>query len=226
MDEQSEETELLLALLSSMVDSPLLSHADLLGALADAGGNVQEAFKLLNESRQPHVSKCQPKRKRTKGLDGWVTNKKRPRAAGSPLASYRQLEQARRMAPPTMRPSSPGFTIEEPIVLESDEGELSEGITDGGDTLVSATHSGINDHNIQSSSVATIQSVNPLMSVLKQAPTAKALPKLLPRTLGTPALVAKYTPCTMHASILSPELACRLFYAMLREAASWSRNKW
>lgn len=34
-------------------------------------------------------------------------------------------------------------------------------------------------------------------------------PRLLPLTLATPELVAEHTPCTMHHSVLPPELACR-----------------
>lgn len=35
------------------------------------------------------------------------------------------------------------------------------------------------------------------------------VPRLLPLTLATPELVAEHTPCTMHYSVLPPELACR-----------------
>lgn len=67
-----------------------------------------------------------------------------------------------------------------------------------------------------------------LMDILKQAPTAppsKPSP-LRPLTLGTPALVAQHVPCTMHLSVLPPELACSLFYKMIDESSTWSKNKW
>ncbi|EKM55474.1 uncharacterized protein PHACADRAFT_184269 [Phanerochaete carnosa HHB-10118-sp] len=51
-------------------------------------------------------------------------------------------------------------------------------------------------------------------------------PKFPPLTLTTPDMVAKHTPCTMHLSVLPPELACRLFYSMIEESESWQRNKW
>lgn len=42
------------------------------------------------------------------------------------------------------------------------------------------------------------------------ASTSKTrVPRLLPLTLATPELVAEHTPCTMHHSVLPPELACR-----------------
>ncbi|OCH95052.1 hypothetical protein OBBRIDRAFT_721704 [Obba rivulosa] len=51
-------------------------------------------------------------------------------------------------------------------------------------------------------------------------------PRAPPLTLATPSLVAQHTPCTLHYSVLPPELACRLFYDMLEESQNWSRNKW
>lgn len=68
-----------------------------------------------------------------------------------------------------------------------------------------------------------------LMDILKQPPPDPKLmgpPKLPPLTLSSPALVAEHSPCTLHLSVLPPDLACRLFYAMLQEAKSWRRNKW
>ncbi|KAJ7184257.1 hypothetical protein C8R46DRAFT_883022 [Mycena filopes] len=65
------------------------------------------------------------------------------------------------------------------------------------------------------------------MTVLKQPPKIeKAVPRLAPLMLSTPALVAEHTPCTLHPSILPPELACRLFYTMVDASRKWSRNKW
>ncbi|KAJ7684633.1 hypothetical protein DFH06DRAFT_1264123 [Mycena polygramma] len=65
------------------------------------------------------------------------------------------------------------------------------------------------------------------MTVLQQpAKTEKVVPKLPPLMLFTPALVAEHTPCSLHPSVLPPELACRLFYAMMDASRQWSRNKW
>ena len=70
-------------------------------------------------------------------------------------------------------------------------------------------------------------SVN-LLSVLRQPPfDAPSKPSRLPTlTLSTPALVAKHTPCTLHLSVLSQELACKLFYTLLDASEEWKRNKW
>ncbi|KAK7023956.1 GRF zinc finger family protein [Favolaschia claudopus] len=66
-----------------------------------------------------------------------------------------------------------------------------------------------------------------LMTILKQPPKPeKTAPKLPPLMLSTPEHVAEHTPCTLHPSILPPELACRLFYAMVDLSRRWNRNKW
>lgn len=83
---------------------------------------------------------------------------------------------------------------------------------------------------IKPGATATVasSSVN-LMSILRQphSDARSILPSRLPSlTLSTPALVAEHTPCTLHLSVLPPELACRLFYTMLDESKKWKRNKW
>lgn len=73
---------------------------------------------------------------------------------------------------------------------------------------------------------AASSSVN-TMSVLRHPSDAPSTPSRLPSlTLSTPALVAKHTPCTLHLSVLSRELACKLFYTMLDASKEWKRNKW
>ncbi|KAH8116898.1 hypothetical protein DFH11DRAFT_1824010 [Phellopilus nigrolimitatus] len=66
-----------------------------------------------------------------------------------------------------------------------------------------------------------------LTSVLRAPPSEQ--PNIIrnrPLTLSNPVMVAQHTPCTLHYSILPPELACELFYTMLDAAQGWSRNKW
>ncbi|KAH6918727.1 hypothetical protein BKA70DRAFT_1089537 [Coprinopsis sp. MPI-PUGE-AT-0042] len=67
------------------------------------------------------------------------------------------------------------------------------------------------------------------MRVLQPPPSSpkkSIAAKLPPLTLATPALVAQHTPCTLHHSVLPPELACELFYAMVDLAKDWKPNKW
>ncbi|KAJ7702318.1 hypothetical protein B0H17DRAFT_1043693 [Mycena rosella] len=78
-----------------------------------------------------------------------------------------------------------------------------------------------------SSSRLPVKQVTNLMLVLRQPNMEKTkLPKLPPLMLSTPALVAQHTPCTLHASVLPPELACKLFYSMVEASRGWGRNKW
>ena len=66
-----------------------------------------------------------------------------------------------------------------------------------------------------------------LMSVLcPPLPSKQSVPRLLPLTLSNPSMVAQHTPCTLHLSVLPPELACELFYTMVDLSRSWKRNKW
>ena len=73
----------------------------------------------------------------------------------------------------------------------------------------------------------SMPSIN-LMSILRQpSPEKPLIPcRLPPLTLLTPALVAEHTPCTLHLSVLPPELACKLFYTMVDKSKEWKRNKW
>ncbi|GLB35092.1 putative peptidase family M13 [Lyophyllum shimeji] len=66
-----------------------------------------------------------------------------------------------------------------------------------------------------------------LMSVLRPPPSSKSsIPQQPPLTLSNPEMVAQNTPCTLHLSVLPPELACRLFHTMVRASRNWKRNKW
>lgn len=186
----AEDTELLLALLSSKLNGSILSQELLLYALIDAGGDVDKAAAVLSE-KKPSMSSKATKRKGVNKLDGWVVNKRKATTSHPPS---------------TWHPEVNGATKEPILILsEDEEGEVPP------------------KQGVANPSKPTV----PLMSVLKQAPTSSKAPVKLPvRMLGTPGLVAQHTPCTMHYSILPSELACRLFYVMLKEAVGWSRNKW
>lgn len=58
--------------------------------------------------------------------------------------------------------------------------------------------------------IAGMKFLGDLSQTNQSASTSKTrVPRLLPLTLATPELVAEHTPCTMHHSVLPPELACR-----------------
>ncbi|KAG8217335.1 hypothetical protein J3R82DRAFT_5430 [Butyriboletus roseoflavus] len=66
-----------------------------------------------------------------------------------------------------------------------------------------------------------------LVNVLRPSlPSKQSVPRLPPLTLFNPSMVAEHTPCTLHPSVLPPELACELFYTMMDLSQSWKRNKW
>jgi hypothetical protein len=205
------DTETLLALLASLLGENAAVNTTqdtLLSALVDAEGDVELAAARLNTSDVTSKSSSERlsgKKRKRPGLDRWIANKKAPSVGG------KSLDQTERSDPSTSRPS-----LENAIEVSDDEDDSLQ-----------------NGSNRASSSKPkpTLPSSRPpvsLMSVLKQAPIEeKKRPiQLAPRTLGTPALVAEHTPCTLHYSILPPELACRLFYVMLKEAAGWDRNRW
>lgn len=78
-----------------------------------------------------------------------------------------------------------------------------------------------------SSASTTAKPVVNLMQVLRSPPTSKSsVSRLPPLTLSNPSMVAEHTPCTLHTSILPPELACKLFYFMVDLSQSWKRNRW
>jgi hypothetical protein len=67
----------------------------------------------------------------------------------------------------------------------------------------------------------------PLMSVLQSPSPAKPkLPRKPPLTLATPSMISQYTPTTYHPHVLPPELACKLYYALLEETKKWEKIKW
>ena len=210
-----EDTEVLLGLLSSLIKPPLPSQEQLFCALIDAGGDVAAAAATLNSKKSVQVSTTNNNWKRKRGgkLDGWVVNKKRQ---GDMRDSRRPVSQASGSSRTKGEPSSLKGTTEEPIVIDSDDEE-------GGIEREGLVANRPNASPVKKKAIETAS----LMSILKQVPTSSKSPlRLPPRTLGTPTLVAQNTPCTLHYSILPAELACRLFYAMLREASHWSRNKW
>jgi hypothetical protein len=210
-----EDTEVLLALLSSMIEGPLPSQERLLNELVEARGNVELAATRLNSSRGPQASShasSSKKRKRATNLDGWIVNKKTSRKPPSSSTSLtREFEDSPRKK---NNGDIPGETNSAPIEVEAADEEPEQS----------------RPPDMTKEIVTPKKRAPPpvsLMSILKQAPPApKELPKLSPLTLSNPTLVSQHTPCTLHHAVLPPKLACKLFYAMLREATTWSRNKW
>ena len=75
-------------------------------------------------------------------------------------------------------------------------------------------------------SQATMDSKTVLRPPLSENNLKRRIKSLPPLTLSNPSMVAEHTPCTLHLSILPPELACQLFYTLLEASKKWQRNKW
>jgi hypothetical protein len=228
MAEENVDTEVLLALLLSMVKDQNVSQETLLGALADAGGNVQNAATMLNlrSKGSDHGNSSIPrKRKRSAKLDDWIVDRK---AGSSNIRNTNNQKSPRKVEKtPLVISKYITGTIDAPIDIDVEDAEAI--VSDVEAPKIKAEPE--ENERLPEGTSPTKKSAKPavpLLSILKQAPTNSnpKIPKLLPRTLATPDLVSRYTPCTIHHSILPPELACRLFYVMLREATGWSRNKW
>ncbi|KAH7929782.1 hypothetical protein BV22DRAFT_1029177 [Leucogyrophana mollusca] len=189
MDGASEDTETLIALVSSLLTVPAPKSDVLLDVIVRNNGNVQAAADFFNHGHEAGgVPKNvqSKKRKRPLGLDDWLSNSS-PNASAIPSGSKRD--------------DSNGEPPQHPVPLKA------------------ITHS--------SSSSSPAKPVVDLMSVLRQAPpVVQTTPRLPPLMLSNPSMVAQHTPCTMHLSILPPDLACRLFYTMVDLSRTWNRNKW
>lgn len=204
----SEDTEILLASLASLLEPNVPKQSDLLNALVDCNGDVENAARLLRGSRQARQDRANPKKRKrvdSSNLEGWLktsassTDAKRVNDAPHPEDAAGGLESAKMKSPrrPTRSPKD-GEIRNEQVSLKPRSSDSSKGG----------------------------RPVN-LMSVLRPPPTEKAnANRNPPLTLSNPSMVAEHTPCTLHYSVLPPELACQLFYTMLDAAQGWSRNKW
>ncbi|KAG8827605.1 hypothetical protein FRC17_007751 [Serendipita sp. 399] len=229
---EAEDTDVLLALLCSLLDGPNPTQDVLLSALADADGDVERAAGILNSSKPSTVRNIGgKKRKRRNDLNSWIVNKKQV-VSNHEITKKEGLpfERGSNAATDGAKESS---LI--PVYIGSDDEDDHEHMAV--DRAVARKEGGVEQatkdedgHQVimeNTERAKKMKNISSLMTVLKPPPSSpKRPPKLLPRTLATPTLVAQHTPCTMHPSILPPELASELFYAMLGEATDWSRNKW
>ena len=182
-----QDTDVLLAMLSSLLNKSIHDQSILLNALVESDGDVERAAALLNSSSgsknaSESLRSSGTKRKRKAGLDGWLcsgTSEKpktsRPRhevapedASSSSVSSVRHQEPSASEA--QVSPSSPSKKLK---------------------------------------AVTQEEFMSLLRPPNSAEPKGQGPPKTPPLTLTTPAMVAKNTPCTMHLSILPPELATR-----------------
>ena len=193
-----QDTEILLALLSSLLDNPSDDSALLLDALVQADGDVEQAAEALKKrgngdskehSTQKYFDKSTTgvKRKRKQGLEGWLIPPGRTRSRSATPPSSKKKPSTRRDPSPTR--------------ISPNKLHNSSDFVEG-----------------SSRNASPVKPVKPVsqtefMSMLRPSSSKGSpkplLPKYAPLTLATPELVSKHVPCTMHLSVLPVELACR-----------------
>ncbi|KAL5529659.1 hypothetical protein ACEPAG_5644 [Sanghuangporus baumii] len=203
----SEDTEVLLASLASLLEPDVPKQLDLLNALVDCDGDVEAAARFLLTSRHPQQTRTDSKKRKRvdSGLEGWLRS-----ASNSP--------DVKRVNGPARPEDSDGASSHGRIKSPSKPARSQEGKGKSNE-----------ERSLKPRSGDISESVRPvnLMSILRAPPAEKInVYRNPPLTLANPAMVAEYTPCTLHYSILPHELACELFYTMLDAAQGWSRNKW
>ena len=195
-----EDTDTLLALLCSLLpDNISPSQQTLLEVLLQTEGDVEMAAGIISKQRTNR------KRKRNTSLDSWLTRSD-------------SATQAERLS--SLSSCSAGSSRNQ---LASNSSPQKKPRSEGSATSTTTKKD-------QPPFPKPIKPVKNLLEVLRpQSPQASApanAPRLPLLTLSKPSLVTQHTPCTLHHSVLPPELACRLFYTMLHEASDWSKNKW
>ncbi|KAF8328883.1 uncharacterized protein EI90DRAFT_1487591 [Cantharellus anzutake] len=180
-----EDTETLLALLESSLgpDVPS-SQGEMLEALVAAGGNVNQAAQSFKSASSWEVSagssmRPSKRRKLENSLSGWlVRTKSTPSTSSASLVSGTSN-------------TSPSLPVKERPITCLTSPEVSS---------ISETRS--SDKHVRSNKNYK-SDPPPLLSILKAppfSPKKKISPP--PLLLGTPELVTKYTPTTLHHSVL------------------------
>ncbi|THH29649.1 hypothetical protein EUX98_g4548 [Antrodiella citrinella] len=229
----AEDTETLLALVSSLLDAPIHDQSILLDALLDCDGNVERAAQCLNSratsssnassSRITTPAKAVGKKRKSGGLEGWL--EKLPAPAEKPQSKRIRSDAPTRAeisSEPRRPVSKPAQKFEDDVLPSLDLEQPEEAYMDPEPELpVSENKSPVKVKQVTNAEFMSILRPPNSMDNTKAGP-----PKHPPLTLTTPEMIASHIPCTMHASVLPPELACRLFYTMLDLSRDWERNKW
>lgn len=205
-----EDTDTLIALLSSLVHPRVYNQDQFLDALVKCDGIVEDAAKFLQhvDNSRGHVavtSRSQSrKRKRISDLNEWIT-----------ASSSKQRSSSGKQ--PTSKPSSRSSTVQTPV-LSSDDQSSKKPVSKTNVNIDGIEIIEISDDNSEPTSPSKLKNVtqSQFMALLRPPNSSEGAsksrrgpPKHPPLMLGTPALVDKHTPCTLHPSILPPELACR-----------------
>lgn len=210
---------LLASLISLLEPNVPANHEYILNTLVDCNGDIHVAARLIRMSNNTKgltpIPESRKRKRESPRLDGWLA---RPGASSS---SRNHSKEYTVTSSPKSNPESSSSHLNSATSPSKTKKPRSTGATNG--TVISM------DKPIKNQSVSSSSSTKPvnLMSVLKAPASEKStIIRNPPLTLSNPSMVAKHSPCTLHYSILPPELACELFYTMLDAAQGWSRNKW
>ncbi|THH04455.1 hypothetical protein EW145_g5511 [Phellinidium pouzarii] len=199
----NDDTEILLVSLISLLEPHNIpAQSELLDALVDCDGDVEAAAQRLRQSSTRSTAVKKRKRAAT-DLKDWLTisSAKTSDKRAKTITSTSSIASESPNLTSSSKPHSLG-----PSLKPQSAGSSSRPRSTG--------------------SLSHVKPVD-LMSVLRApAPDQPTVVRNPPLTLSNPAMVAQHTPCTLHYSILPPELACELYYTMLDAAQGWSRNKW
>ena len=211
MSENNEQdTDMLLAILASMIEPPIPEQDVLLEALINANGDVESAAASLRHGAPvPYLSK---KRTLSGVLDNWLA----PSQAESsqPKKKSRSVQSTHG----TMAEQRQTSSNKQRTIVENERGESSGSTNPISNTSTSV--SGLSEPST-SPSKSPSKPVISLTEVLRAPPSEPPrIPRLAPLTLANPSLVEKHTPCTLHLNVLPPELATRLFYTMANASQS------
>lgn len=175
------DTETLLAMLSSVLHPQEFEEAVLLDALVSSQGDIEDAARSLS---------VEPPNKRRKvsekiSIDGWL----------------KQQDASKPAAPKEVSHQPSGSTT---AIKPTGKG--------GPQASSSSSHTASpkkpNSNVKKVSNSEFLELLRPPNSF--DGTTSKPqVPRLPPLTLSTPEMVAEHTPCTLHHSVLPPELACR-----------------
>lgn len=174
------DTETLLAMLSSVLHPQEFEEAVLLDALVSSEGDIEAAAQSLS---------VEPPKKRRKvsgkvSINSWLKQKE-----------------------PSPEPTAAKELSHQP------SGSTTASKSKGG-PQASASSTRIPSPKKPNSSVKKVSN-SEFLELLRPpnsfdgTPNKPQVPRLPPLTLSTPEMVAEHTPCTLHHSVLPPELACR-----------------
>lgn len=231
----AEDTETLLALISSLLSAPVHDQSVLLDALVECDGSVERAAKFLNSraatssralpSRTTSSTKATGMKRKSAGLEGWLgkpspslasdADLQRTKRSRSGQAVTSAKSQAQAVPSPSSSKAESSVRKSEPIMIDDDDDVLPSLLVD---KTVSSAKPQSSSGPLPSENKSPVKVKNvtnaEFMSILRPPNSSdnsskSGPPKQPPLTLTTPEMIAKHVPCTMHTSVLPPDLACR-----------------